>query len=467
MDEKAAKKRRREDDDSPSHVVFKDGTDTEEDKKKQNSSILTLLDDNSLLQVLLRSHCADFPALRNTCRRFQGIVDSNLFRQQRAQQEWAQVEVHVLTAHELYKNSCNDDDDDDDDDPNNDSFFRDYYNELGFVPAHGAIQNEFRILVDGKPGGSGTYTLIQRRNNFNFHAACDAVSSDLQAAGCLFFDSRGRPRLSSVKEAMNQNKVDDNGGGDTNKTSTTARPRETNPQLDGDYFLYLDTFQLNAEHRENGSTWVGAKAIRSLLLDSPLLKDKWSVAVYIGDAKANFNEEDERRSMNQQENFFATASGGREMDQEEVQEQKDWQERLDGLAKADLRPLLCSGFQQPVDSVNKSDCFYTFAVPDFLSSRRPMLSHKEALAVKIVDKKELASASSISSSNIEMSSIDSKLLSFLLRSCARRMDLCAAIRRKEAESPPTREQVVVLIDSQMGNGLDELQRKIDATAQKN
>jgi hypothetical protein len=455
--EKAAKKCRTDDD---CHVVIsKDGSTSNDDKNK-NSSILTLLDDNSLLQVLLRTHCEDHSALRNTCRRFCGIVDSHLFRQQRAQQEWAQVEVRVLTARELYKKwtSDNDEDDDDDENPDDDSYFHDNYNELGYIPAEGAVQNEFGIFVDGKPAGNGKFTLLQRNKNshVNFHATCDAISQDLQATGCLFFDSRGRPRLASVKEAMKMTLVDGGGG----KTPTISNRQQK------DYFMYLESFQLNPEHRgDNGSTtWIGAQAIRSLLLDSPLLQDKWSVVIYMGDARANFTDDDEKRSMDQQEDFLAMVSGDHDdLDQTELQQQEaDWKERLHNLAKDDLRPFLRSGFQQAVDSVNHSDCFYIFAVPAFLRSGRPMLSHKEALAVKIVDKKDLSSSTSSSSSSVEiMSGKDSKLLSFMMRSCAKRSVLCETIRRKQAVSPPTREQFAECFDSEMA-GMGALLEEVDA-----
>jgi hypothetical protein len=96
--EKAAKKSRTD-------VFPKDDVDSKMTTSINNDkkNILTLLDENSLLQVLLRTRCEDHSALRQTCRCFQSIIDSALYRQQRAQQEWAQVETHILTAPEHYK----------------------------------------------------------------------------------------------------------------------------------------------------------------------------------------------------------------------------------------------------------------------------------------------------------------------------------------------------------------------------
>ena len=60
--------------------------------RSNKTMMLTLLDENSLLQVLVRTCSKDHDALWNTCRFFRTIIDSKLFRQERAQQEWAHVE---------------------------------------------------------------------------------------------------------------------------------------------------------------------------------------------------------------------------------------------------------------------------------------------------------------------------------------------------------------------------------------
>ena len=69
------------------------------------------------------------------------------------------------------------------------------HSELGYKHYYGAIQNEFRVMVDGKVGGSGSYTLIQRnvgsQSNSNFHALCDIVlQEEFRDTATLFFDKQ-------------------------------------------------------------------------------------------------------------------------------------------------------------------------------------------------------------------------------------------------------------------------------------
>ena len=163
-----------------------------------SSSPFERLDQDAFQQVLLRTRAADHSALRLTCRRFQQTLDSPLFRNQRAVTEWAEVKAIPLTARENYEEAH----DDDDDDPNDSSFFRENYSDLGYVAYPGVVRNDIRLIVDGKKAGRASFTLVNRRNTRDFHSACDAISSDLQATGCEFFDNKGRPRVASVQEAM-------------------------------------------------------------------------------------------------------------------------------------------------------------------------------------------------------------------------------------------------------------------------
>jgi hypothetical protein len=421
------------------------GLNSKRTKMTTNSNILTILDETALLQVLLRTRCEDHNALRQTCRRFQGIIDSDLFRQERAQQEWAQVEVQVLTVEENFQKASAEN-------HHLPSFFRNNCNDLGRKLFRGAaIQNEFRVMVDGKVGGSGNYTLIERNDwgqssNNSFHLTCDVVSQEVYDTGSLFFDKQGRPRMPSLKEAMMSTMT---------RNSTSTRSAATGHPKKKEYFLYLDRFLLNAEHRQNNATWVGAKAVRSLLLDSPL-QDQWSVVIYIADVTAHQTKQDEsrawRQEMYERKHLYpsrSSAKGEEERKTEEEKKKKDWQESIDwmererSLKKMDLYQFVRSGFQQTTDSLQKSSCLYVMAVSSFLS--RPMLSHKEALSVKIVDKKDLSAASG---SEMSAALFDDKLSRYMAHSCAIRQELFETMLRKQSTPLTGREAAATSFDSQ-------------------
>jgi hypothetical protein len=176
------------------------------DKRTEESRLLTLLDEDSLLQVLMRVPAKDHAALRKTCTTLEETVNSDAFRKLRVQSEWAEIEVTLWASNTR---------------------------RLDVITKH------FCFTVDGvAAGGSGDVQLVNRRT-WSFHGVCDRVS---QLAGCTFFDNRGRPRVHSVKQALEAS------GADSKKPLlyiTIARWRDP-----GFYF--------------RNSTWVGASVIRSL-----------------------------------------------------------------------------------------------------------------------------------------------------------------------------------------------------------
>jgi hypothetical protein len=346
---------------------------------KMAVNMLTLLDENSLLQILVRTCSEDHKALRNTCRSFRTIIDSALFRQERAQREWAHVATAV-SPHPLF-------------------------GALGDMDIdNGCITNNFEIVVDGLIAGGGSYTLIGRSKGINFHEVCDEISQEIMETGCLFFDKRGRPRLPTLKKAM--------------AASSTSHYRHEH--LQGNYLMYLNTFSLNPEYRRNNATWVGANALCSLLLDSPL-KERWEVVIYMADSRSHFTEQDEA-----QNEILRRRSEDEEEENERVlRENSDWDDRLQSLAKDDLRQFLRCGFEQATDSVPKSDGLYVFAVPAFLDDHhRPMLTHQQTMALNIVDKKQLLSPEN---RNFTMSVDETKLLKFMVTSCIKRRSICEKI----------------------------------------
>jgi hypothetical protein len=374
----------------------------------RTTNMLTLLDETSVLQVLLRTCNEDHNALWKTCRSFRKIIDSELFRQERAQQEWAQVKAKVWTADDHIKDASAAS-------SVGDPFYSEHvrlardrrYCALGCIldeSLGGAIKNNFSIIVDGKIAGTGSYTLMERTRHVNFHEECDELSGELGATACLFFDSRGRPRLPTLKKAM---------------AASSTRGHYRNEHLQNNYFLYLNTFTIsNPEYRRN-ATWIGANAMRSLLLDSPL-KEKWEVVIYVADPRSHFTEQDKDH-----ETIRRKRSHGREPEesQQVVREDNEWKDCLMCLAKDDLRQFLRCGFKQATDSVLKSSGLYVFAVPDFLD--RPMLSRQQAMTMNIVDKKQL-------SPDTTMSDEESKLLHFMVTACIKRRYIWERIVQNQA-----------------------------------
>lgn len=167
-----------------------------------SSSLLDSLHDDVLRAVLLRTSAADHLHLRLACHQIHDILDSPEYRTERSRTGWAEVHTSISGTQE------------------------DFDEEYGYV------QNRGTIVVDGKKGGEVTYTLVPRKKTTIFHEVCDAISDEMQETGCTFCDTRGRPRLTSVKEAIKNN--------DTKG-----------------YFLYIATFELESDYRS--STWVGAK----------------------------------------------------------------------------------------------------------------------------------------------------------------------------------------------------------------
>ena len=156
-----------------------------------------------------------------------------------------------------------DDDDDDEDD------------ELGCQGEYECTRSfDGEILVGGQKAGSFSAHLIDRdRAGSMFHSACDAESGELQEIGCVLFSSSGAPRHPVLKS-------DD----------SVARGG----------FMYIDRFKVDAKHRVDGATDVGAAALRALL-SCPELSGRWTVASYIADSTANQSaeerDEDRARQM--------------------------------------------------------------------------------------------------------------------------------------------------------------------------
>jgi len=169
----------------------------------------------------------------------------------------------------------------------------------------------------------------------------------------LFFDSRGKPRIASVKQAC------------------LAEVRLA--EVHNTPLAYITTFKLDSVYSK-ATTGVAANALR-LLFCSTALQDRWSVIVYHADAQAQFDAVDK-------EYHKLWRGRGRDSPEEEADlaAVQKWKKRCDYLAEFDLRPFLRAGFQQVPELAQDSTWMQIFAVPSFLQASS-MMTHDEAVSV--------------------------------------------------------------------------------------
>ena len=341
------------------------------------------LNDDVLRAVLVRSRGRDLANVCLTCHRFNTMVNSPMFRQERCEQGVAEVIVKIPSPFELYQSSYRDEDGPP---SREDSFFQRNYDDFGFRDkTFGYQENKARIYIDGKLAGRSTFILLPRDDlRFNFHEMCDAVSQELQETGCAFFDRNARPRLQSVKDALT--------------TNNKKKP-----------FLYIKTFDLTKPEYRTIST-TGAKALYKLLTDTKL-KGMYSVAVYIPDARSQFTRQDRDWEHNYSNMVVARRNQG-----EPSQAEKAFSSHFDTLAKVDMRQFLQAGFQQATELVMDHNCYFLFAVPEFLE--KPILTHEEAMAVTIVERP----------SERDKSDDEKKLLELMKQHCSERKHINESIQ---------------------------------------
>jgi hypothetical protein len=164
----------------------------------------------------------------------------------------------------LHIDSIDEDEEDgfEDDEPDDDT--------LGYKAEYGTRNFSASIKVDGNPAGRLSARLLNRPSR-EFYAACDADSAALQQFGCVLFGSTGKPRYAALK------------------SDASARSGG---------FLYISTFSVAHEFREEGATDVGAAAIGALLCH-PDITERWTVAAYIADSQEwmTLEEQQQQREM--------------------------------------------------------------------------------------------------------------------------------------------------------------------------
>lgn len=345
-------------------------------------SMLDVLDEDAMRAWLVRTQVSDHTNLRAACTRFQNIIDSDAFCRERIELGYVEAHAQLVTPFERYCRDFEDDDDDEDEENWNgmeqkprekkkpkkkktvyDKKFLEMYGEFGFNPEGTYEKCQARLKIDGRTAGKAEFTLIPR--NPRLQSTADALSADLVTVACYFFNRKGNPRLTSFQDAI----------------------REYRDQKNKKPMLYLDKFVVyDAKHRQTPE--LRAKLIRSLLNDT-IIKNQFSVAIYIPESKPHFTPEDKNRRFQedslQLENMHAKMMGVVEEESpEERSSRTAWEKRLQMLRKHDMRPFLQAGFIQAKELlVEDNECFYVFAIPKML--RKPMLSNAEISSLEILE----------------------------------------------------------------------------------
>jgi len=250
------------------------------------------------------------------------------------------------------------------------------------------------IIAGSQKAGSFTAHLVDReRAGDRFHSACDAESIELQAFGCALFSSNGAPRYPALKS-----------------DSSVARGG----------FVYIDTFNLNAEYRTDGATDVGAAAIHALL-SCPQLSDRWTVASYIADSKAV------QSAAEVEEEYLAEY--GRPII-ETVAEKSRMSGIYERMAK-DARQFLRAGFAE-MDYKTGGWLYLTKRM-----MKSPPTTHAEALAVPLRLTSEASAAGAVcaSANRVGLTEADGRLLEELIMrgSAATTASVLATVDRHVAQ----------------------------------
>lgn len=132
---------------------------------------------------------------------------------------------------------------------------------------------------------------------------------------------------------------------------------------------------------------VGPMILRTLLTET--LKNRWSIAMYIPVGRAQFTESDKRQS-GRISSMVNNPSRTTELSEQELQDEKEWMDRLESLILQDMRQLFRARFRQVSDRVVIEECSnaYVYTTPDILSNssqyKSILLSHEEAMQMPIL-----------------------------------------------------------------------------------
>lgn len=228
------------------------------------------------------------------------------------------------------------------------------------------------ILVRGTKAGKISGVIVDRQKipERHFLSAMDGHSGDLQYIGVSVFEPRlGRTKLRSLRD-----------GGDDDEFD----------------FLYISTFHVEHEYKQNGSSDVGTYALRKLLHHS-YIKGRaaamgcWSVSccIYILDPyeamsreeKERFEAED-RRESDRRIRAFSTGESGPVETEQSLRAKENKKERMDSLARSDANQFLRNGFIQDIGLAKQGGNAPRFLVAAYGHWEQPLKSHAEAAVVQ-------------------------------------------------------------------------------------
>ena len=351
------KEGKEEDDDND--TLDKSMSSSSSDIESSPSLEMMALPDDCLRAVLIRICAADHDSLRQTCKRVLSILNSFVFRQERAVLGYTEVQgIKLLSGIEQYKKDHADEYDGNDDDEDKksvssgDSRFLNEYDELGRFGFYGQheMDEHFRVFVDGKRIRMEAFYVQLLPRKSPFFEMCDE-EAELSSLSVTCFNNRGRFRLKSLKAAV--------------------------PEHDKRPLLYISQFELPKEYRSLASP-VGPLLLKSLLFET--LQHHWSIAMYIPCNSAQFLEHDELLRDIDHLLWDKTLS------EEELKTQKAWEDRLVELITQDMRQFFRAGFHQvkDVSVIEDASSYYVFATPVSPQGTQRILSEKEALQIEIL-----------------------------------------------------------------------------------
>ena len=340
-----------------------------------------ILDDDALRAILVRTNADDHETLRRTYKRFKDIMETSEFRRERGVLGYAQVTgVQLVDPFEQYKeyytgmsDDWNSEEKDEDDRltfSEWDDRYLDEYDDLGRKGDYGEHDIKLKIFVDHKEIQMESLEVrllprFWRPREAGFFEMCDSISQELQAMSVECFNNNGKPRLASLKAALQDNNHD---------TDFYRWP-----------LLYISSFELPTEYRGMKCT-VGPLILRTLLNDT--LKDhRWSIAMYMPYYKGQFNTDDERQ-YNEARYIDGTLTDV------QLREKKERLDRRNELTRIDMRQFFRAGFSQLADPsvILESSNFYVYTVPSNYyrntegpQEQIPMLTEREALEIEIVE----------------------------------------------------------------------------------
>ena len=224
------------------------------------------------------------------------------------------------------------------------------------------------ILVRGTKAGSISGVIVDRQKipERYFLSTMDGHSGDLQYVGVSVFEPRlGRTKLKSLRD-----------GGD-------------NEEFD---FLYISSMHVDDQYKANGSSDVGAFALRQLLHHS-YIKGRathgcWKVSscVYILDPYEAMTREAKERVQNEDRREIRALSttGSRHPPEREesLRAKEEKERRMDTLARLDANQFLRNGFFQDAAVARQGGNAARFLVAACGHWTQPLKSHADAAAVQ-------------------------------------------------------------------------------------